>query len=373
MAHSGRSCNFFNLPKGEMMDTGEHVAYHAGIAVPASFMESIELAKQPHALARAGQVANQVAGAHAFEDYRARKSANTLRRQDNDLALFAAFLRSAKLEPGDFAHDPAAWEGITWGLVEAFRRWLLMSGYAIGTTNLALSTVRVYAAMAAQAGSLDRQELAMIREVHGYKQSDGKHVDEQRTQTRRENSKKSQATIITTDQAQRLKDRPNTPQGRRDRLLFCLLLDHGLRVGELAGLSVADFDLKAGELHFYRPKVDKQQTHRMTPDTLKAARAYLIQDAPALGPIWRGSRKGGELTDQSMSIRAMCARVRDLGAEIGVQGLSPHDLRHYWATTAARSNTPIDKLQAAGGWNSPYMPLRYIEASEIANEGVKLE
>ena len=80
---------------------------------------------------------------------------------------------------------------------------------------------------------------------------------------------------LTPDQAARLKAQPDTPQGRRDALLLCLLLDHGLRVGEVAGLAVRDFDLAAGELRFYRPKVDKIQTHRLTADTLAAARAYL--------------------------------------------------------------------------------------------------
>ncbi|MBC8492724.1 MAG: site-specific integrase, partial [Chloroflexi bacterium] len=51
---------------------------------------------------------------------------------------------------------------------------------------------------------------------------------------------------------------------------------------------------------------------------------------------------------------------------------SAHDCRHYWATQAARSGTPIDRLQDAGGWSSPAMPLRYVEAAKIANEGVRL-
>ncbi|MBC8492720.1 MAG: hypothetical protein H8D43_02960 [Chloroflexi bacterium] len=38
----------------------------------------------------------------------------------------------------------------------------------------------------------------------------------------------------------------------------------------------------------------------------------------------------------------------------------------------ARSGTPIDRLQDAGGWASPSMPLRYVEAARIANEGVRL-
>jgi len=47
--------------------------------------------------------------------------------------------------------------------------------------------------------------------------------------------------------------------------------------------------LKAGELKFYRPKVDKTQTHKLTPRTLAAARAYFEQDAPAAGSLWRAA------------------------------------------------------------------------------------
>ena len=86
----------------------------------------------------------------------------------------------------------------------------------------------------------------------------------------RKGAKKAQPVSLTPEQAARLKAQPDTPQGRRHVLLLCLLLDHGLRVGEVAGLAVRDFDLAAGELRFYRPKVDKIQTHRLTADTLAA-------------------------------------------------------------------------------------------------------
>ena len=169
--------------------------------------------------------------------------------------------------------------------------------------------------------------------------------------------------------------------------MLCLLLDHGLRVGEVAGLKVRDFDLAAGELRFYRPKVDKIQTHRLTADTLAAARAYPGDEvgnatgkhaggerprAVAQGPALRASRKGGALQDAGMTARALTARVRDLGAAVGLVGLSAHDLRHYWATRTARSGTPLDRLQDADGWASPAMPLRYVEAAKIANQGVLL-
>ena len=64
----------------------------------------------------------------------------------------------------------------------------------------------------------------------------------------------------------------------------------------------------------------------------------------------------------------------EVGSRLGatVEGLSAHDLRHTWATLAARNGTPLERLQDAGGWNSLAMPSRYVEAARIANEGVRL-
>ena len=87
----------------------------------------------------------------------------------------------------------------------------------------------------------------------------------------------------------------------------------------------------------------------------------------------RASASAHRLTHAGLSTKSLSERVRYLAAEIGIMGLSAHDLRHYWATQAARNGTPIDRLQQAGGWASVAMPLRYIEAAEIANEGVRLE
>lgn len=153
---------------------------------------------------------------------------------------------------------------------------------------------------------------------------------------------------------------------------MCLLLDHGLRCGEVALLKVEDFDLEGGEFRFYRPKVDKAQTHRMTPDTLKVAKSYLRQLDSQAGPLLQASRKGGHMTHSGMSERAVTKRVKALGEAVGLERLSAHDCRHYWATQAARNGTPIDRLQDAGGWNSPAMPLRYVEAAKVANQGVVL-
>jgi len=356
-------------------------------------METRALTKRGDALstilADVGQAANGAAAASAFADYRSRRAANTLRHQGADLATFAAYL--ARVTGGDapdgeaLANDAQTWRGMTWGLVNGFCKWLTLRGYAIGTVNLKLSTVKVYASLAATAGVLSVQELAMIRLVKGYRREEGKRFDEQREAAdipTRNGHKKAQAVTVTPEQLQVIEDRPDTPQGRRDAVLVRLLADLGLRVGEVAALTVGDVNLEDGEVKFYRPKVDKMQTHKLTGGLLLAMREYMANDAAAIGPLLRASVskragkvawKAGTLSHAGMTERSITARVRLLGKRAGIEGLSAHDLRHNWATRAARNGTPLDRLRDAGGWNSLSMPLGYIEAARVSNEGVRLE
>lgn len=205
--------------------------------------------------------------------------------------------------------------------------------------------------------------------VSGYRHKEGRNVDAKRVQTRRPDAKKSEAIPLSQEQAKQLKNQPNTPQGRRDAFLMCLLLDHGLRCGEVAALTAESVNLSTGLLTFYRQKVDKIQTHQLTRDTLLSAMRYLEVCKP-VGKLLMGSRKGGKL-EGSMSEQAITDRVRELGKRIGVSGLSAHDCRHDWAKSAVKESD-IKSLQQAGGWSSPAMPLRYADDVTIANEGIKL-
>lgn len=325
----------------------------------------------------AGQAANKEAARSTFREYRNRKAANTIRRQDADLALFTEYLQSGGILISDFANDPNSWQGITWGLVEGFVKWQLLKGYAVDSVNVRLSTVKQYAQLALKAGILGVSEYAMIRTVKGYSHKETKRIDEMRRAdglNTRKGTKKAHAVVIKEEQAEHLMQGDGTAKGKRDALLMCLMLDHGLRVGELAALQVSDFDLKIGRMAFYRQKVDKTQTHRLTARTLQAARAYM-KLAPKEGSLWRqADRKGTNKLkkEQGLTERGINKRVELLGRRISIEKLSPHDLRHYWATHAARSGTPVKNLQEAGGWNSPAMPLHYIEAEQVANEGVIL-
>lgn len=341
--------------------------------------KAITTTSHSDAMILAGQIANRHAAASVFDDYQSRKSSNTRRRHGADLALFASFLGGAGLELDTQAlqNQPEAWTGITWGIVEGYKRWMIAEGYAIASINSRLSTIKTYARLAFKAGAIGETEAALIRMVEGYSHKDGKHLDAGR-RVKRRGVKKASAVTISAEQARALKSQPDTPQGRRDALLMCLLLDHGLRCGEVAALEVDSINRRTGEMTFYRAKVDKVQIHKLTADTVRAAWAWFESgDAPTTGPLLRASMGKGagsahwkELGAAGMSERAITKRVRDLGRAAGLQGLSAHDCRHYWATRASRAGVDTLRLMQAGGWTSPAMPARYVEASKIANEGM---
>ncbi len=318
-----------------------------------------------------GQAANDAAQASVFADYRIRKAANTIRRQDAGLALFADYLLTTGMMVGDLATDASAWAKVTWGLVAGFVDWQLSAGYAIGTINVRLSDVKVYAGLALQSGTLTVEEFAMISLRKCYKYAEIENLDNARESAgikTRIGTKKTEPTSITRSQADELKDQPDTAQGRRDRLIMCILLDHGLRVSEVALLQIENFNLETGEFKFRRPKTDKVKgelhTHELSGDTWRAAKAYITIDLNReIGPLLVGSVKGGELTG-AMSIRAINKRVGQLGKAKGIEGLSPHDLRHYSATRLAKEMS-MRELMSIFGWSSPAMAIRYIEAAEV--------
>jgi integrase len=332
---------------------------------------SLQPYDEPSDLQIAGQVADHYASGGVFEDYVTRKSPETIRRQRADLRLFAYFLSDVAAIDGDALQvDAHAWHGMSWGLLDRFKQWMIQQGYSTASVNVRISTIKAYAELASKAGVIPPDQLILIKGVQGYRRKEAKHVDEQRDVTR-VGTKKAESVVITKEIATWLKDQPDTPQGHRDRVLMCVLLDHGLRAGEVAGLLVENVDLKGKKLRFYRPKVDKVQTHKLTADTLDALKVWLNGDALLAGPLLRRSIKNGTLSKGGMTTRSITDRVRMLGAALGIDGLSAHDCRHFWATHAARSGTDSFALQEAGGWSSLAMPRRYVEAAKIANQGVK--
>jgi len=321
---------------------------------------SIAKVEPLRSMAEAARLAREYVRATKLTESQEGLRKETIRRQKTDLTPFATFLESIGVTPGDFYNDLDAWAGITPDLIETFVQWQKRQGYAIGSINVRLATVKAYCHLAFSAGKLDTDTHTHIQGVKGIQRKQARNIDAGR-ETKRVGDKKAEPVDIPLELLYRLKHPETGFLPKRDALLMCLLLDHGLRVGEIVILERNQIHLRGRMLTFYRPKVDEPQTDRLTDDTLAAARAYL----PTL------PAKQESLFD--LAITSVQERVRTIGELVGIQGLSPHDCRHSWATRAARHGTPLERLKQAGGWSNIQTPLRYIKDSAIANEGVILE
>src|SRR6266849_5727785 len=108
----------------------------------------------------------------------------TIRRQRTDLATFARFLQSIGVQAGDFYHDLNAWQGIRAGLLEAFIEWQKGLGYAIGSINVRLATLKAYCHLAYEVGILDIDTHTHIQGVKGIQRKQARNIDARREVTR---------------------------------------------------------------------------------------------------------------------------------------------------------------------------------------------
>jgi integrase len=179
----------------------------------------------------------------------------TIRRQKTDLLTFARFLASINTQAGDFYNDLGAWQGIRAGLLETFIEWQKLQGYSIGTINVRLATLKAYCHLAYEVGILDIDTHTHIQGVKGIQRKQARNIDARRPISR-VGYKKAQAVDIPIEMLHQLKHPETGSLAKRDALLMCLLLDHGLRVGEIAILKRNQIALRSRLLTFYRPKVD---------------------------------------------------------------------------------------------------------------------
>ncbi len=128
------------------------------------------------------------------------------------------------------------------------------------------------------------------------------------------------------------------PAARRDRAILEVLYGTGLRISELAGLSLSDLDLDAALLRAY----GKGAKERIVPIGSYAVRALVAwldaRGRGAMVPPDRGRRDDAEAVFLNsrggrLSRQGVWAVVRKHGDRAGLAGsLTPHVLRHSCAT-----------------------------------------
>lgn len=323
-----------------------------------------------------GQAANAAASENIFTNYIMRKAANTQTRHIKELKNFASFLSGIGYT-NEGMTNPQEWAGITFGLIEGYQRHMLNEGYSVNSTNQTLYIIKAYAGLAGKAGFIDYIELAKIREVKGFKAGEAVHIDQQRKAANaltRISTKKETARSLSMLQVERLKhEHPDTLKGKRDALILSLFLDMGLREGELFSLTIDSFDMTEKVLHWHREKTNNNGHESMSRDVYNAAAAYFAAYAaterkitPKAGrsTILASINQWGQVTG-GLSLRGIVDIVRVSGERIGIDHLSPHDLRHSMALRAYKAGIPLMSIQRRLGHSSVKTTERYIDIESL--------
>lgn len=139
------------------------------------------------------------------------------------------------------------------------------------------------------------------------------------------------------------------PNGVRDRAMLALLYASGLRVSELCGLLLQDLNLEMGIVRV-TGKGNKQRLVPVGAEAVQAIRDYLDNIRAGLLK-GRASRylfvtnRGGKLSRQ-----AFWKALAGYGKVAGIfSGLSPHVLRHTFATHLLEGGADLRSLQTMLG------------------------
>jgi len=131
----------------------------------------------------------------------------------------------------------------------------------------------------------------------------------------------------------------------RDKAMFRLMLDVGLRVEEVSKLRISDLTISGGSLERMRVrgKGDKERFVWLATETLESVQEWLEQrPAVADEAMFITRRKAG------FSVRGIQERLKHY-SDLARVKVSPHQLRHTFGRRMAEAEMPVTSLAALMG------------------------
>jgi integrase/recombinase XerD len=137
----------------------------------------------------------------------------------------------------------------------------------------------------------------------------------------------------------------DSPEARRDYTMLELLYATGMRVTELVSLNLGDIDLQTGQIRCFG-KGSKERMIPIHPKAVTVLRSYIEEARLAIANVKSGdavflNRRGERLTRQGFwLILKGHAKAAGLDSKI-----TPHTLRHSFATHMLRGGAPLRHVQ----------------------------
>lgn len=168
-------------------------------------------------------------------------------------------------------------------------------------------------------------------------------------------TKRAQVTFLSSEELTRLLDQPDTAtsSGLRDRAILELLYSSGLRVSELVGLDRSHINIKRLEF-MVRGKGQKDRPVFISPGAAEWVQKYLDsrRDKSAALLVRIGGHKKPDTSGDylRLTVRSVQRMVARYGLMAGItKRISPHTLRHSFATDLLMNGADIRSVQAMLG------------------------
>jgi integrase/recombinase XerC len=247
-----------------------------------------------------------------IDSFLARRSPNTRRAYEKDLADFATYLQVGDNQAA-LLRLVTAGQGQANASVLGYKAALQESGKSPNTINRRLATLRSAIKLANTLGLVNWTISVENERTEAYRDTTGTGIDGFR------------AILKATDTCR------NRNKAIRDKAILRLLFDLALRRGEVASLNLADLDLDSSTLKVLGKGRSQQITLTLPAATVDVLRAWIEVRGTEPGSLFVNfdrAAKGIRLTGT-----AIYRIVRDLGRKSGIAA-RPHGLRHAAITEA---------------------------------------
>lgn len=156
-------------------------------------------------------------------------------------------------------------------------------------------------------------------------------------------------TVLTEGEQERLLEQPNPryPTGERNGTMLRLMLNTGLRLAEVTALRWRDIDLTTGKLMVRQGKGAKDRTLWVGESDIGRLRSWRERQAALCGPC---EYVFTTLQGKPLGHRYVQRMVKRYAAKAGInKNVSPHTLRHSFATDLYRETSKIRLVQKVLG------------------------
>lgn len=150
---------------------------------------------------------------------------------------------------------------------------------------------------------------------------------------------------------------------RRDRAMFMVMLRCGLRIEEVAQLTLAALDLPRSQVFIYEGKGAKDRVVYLSNDAYRALVQYL-----RVRPSSRAKKaflvEKGRFKGKPLSVRGIQKRMEAYARKAGVK-VSCHQLRHTMATQLLNADADLVTIQDLLGHTRIKTTQRYCRVSNL--------